>query len=468
MNGVIMQRVLGLAIATFAFSSISGGPAVANLGRSSGDHGFDQGRGRGIPVDVPALLTAAKGAPPMICSLAANSIRNWGWGDWDAPATPLSFAKATTPNDFESQQLSASDIQLLFAGLAAEDPCVRELSVRLLGTQKAETVGGDLVTRLGSGDAGLRSVAALGLGLVEAQNAVDPLIRALRDAAVDVRANSAWALGRIENGRALQPLVGIFGDNDEKVRLAAVAAVGHMDDSTSSIPALIRVLRQDASPNVRRVAAWALGNLEARDGVSALIDALARDSDARVREMSAWALGNIEDRRAVPALGTALRGDSEDRVRETAVWSLGNIEDRSAMEILAAATGDRNPNVRGTAAWAIGNMDEEGTRAPAGLLRLLSDENTDVRLKAAWALGQLEDSNAISAIRDALKIEKNDHVRKALIRALMKSGESSQETLTQLLSSSDPAIREAAVRGIAGARSFDPWPWPWPRPRPFP
>ena len=467
MNGVIMQRILGLAIATFAFSSISGGPAVPHVAASTADHGFDQGRRRGIPVDVAALLTAAKGAPPMICSLAANSIRNWGWGEWDAPATPLSFARATTPDDFESAALSASDIQQLLAGLAAEDPCVRELSVRLIGTQKPETVGGELVTRLGASDAGLRSVAALGLGLVEAQNGVDPLIRALRDASIDVRANSAWALGRIENGRALQPLVGLFGDNAEKVRLAAVSAVGHMD-STSSIAALIRVLRQDPAANVRRVAAWALGNLEARDGVTSLIDALARDSDARVREMSAWALGNIEDRRAVPALGTALRGDSEDRVRETAVWALGNIEDRSAMDILAAATGDRNPNVRGTAAWAIGNLDEEGTRAPAGLLRLLSDENTDVRLKAAWALGQLEDPNALSTIRDALKAEKNDRVRKALIRALMKSGESSQETLTQLLSSSDPAIREAAVRGIAGARSFDPWPWPWPRPRPFP
>jgi len=155
-------------------------------------------------------------------------------------------------------------------------------------------------------------------------------------------------------------------------------------------------------------------------------------------------------------------------VRETAVWAIGNIEDRSAIDILAAATTDRNPNVRGTAAWAIGNLDEEGTRAPDGLLRLLRDDNTDVRLKAAWALGQLEDRNAIGAIRDAMKVEKNDRVRKALIRALMKSGESSQETLTELLSSSDPQVREAAVRGIAGARSFDPWPWPWPRPRPFP
>jgi HEAT repeat protein len=124
--------------------------------------------------------------------------------------------------------------------------------------------------------------------------------------------------------------------------------------------------------------------------------------------------------------------------------------------------------VRGTAAWALGQLDDEGAHAPAGLLRLLSDENSDTRLKAAWALGQLGDRNAIPAIRDALKAEQTDRVRKALIRALMKSGESSEATLTELLSSSDPQVREAAVRGLAGARSFDPWPWPWPRPRPFP
>jgi HEAT repeat protein len=184
--------------------------------------------------------------------------------------------------------------------------------------------------------------------------------------------------------------------------------------------------------------------------------------------MAAWALGNIEDRRSVAGLAAAIRGDAEDRVRETAVWALGNMGDHSSIDILGAATGDRSPNVRGTAAWAIGQMDENGTKAPAGLLRLLRDENADTRLKAAWALGQIEDAGALPAIRDALKVEQNDHVRRGLIRALMKSGESSQETLTQLLSSSDPQIREAAVRGIAGARSFDPWPWPWPRPRPFP
>jgi HEAT repeat protein len=482
MNGVIMQRIIGMVVATFAFSSLSGVPAVANTATSGSGYGFaqkmnirihinnDQGRRRGPPLDVEGLLTAARGAPPMICSLAAKAVGNWGWGNWsDVPSTPLTaVATPSRDDDGYSDALPAPDLQRLFTGLASDDACVRELSVRLIGTQKAELVGGELVTRLGSSDAGMRTVAALGLGLAEVQSGVDPLIRALRDPSVDVRANSAWALGRLESGRALTPLTGLFRDDAEKVRLAAVAAVGRMDDSTSAIPLLIRVIQQDNSPAVRRVAVWALGNLEAKEAVSALSGTLAHDADGRVREMSAWALGNIEDRSGIPALGAAIRGDAEERVRETAVWALGNIGDRGSLDILSAATGDRNPNVRGTAAWAIGQMDDNGTKAPAGLLRLLNDESSDIRLKAAWALGQLEDASALPAIRDALKVEKNDQVRRGLIRALMKSGESSQTTLTQLLSSSDPQVREAAVRGIAGARSFDPWPWPWPRPRPFP
>jgi HEAT repeat protein len=466
MNGVIMQRVIGFAIATIAFSSIGGVPVVAS-GAGGGIDGqnIDQRGGR---IDVVALLGAARGAPPMICALASRAVRGYGWGGGsDAPATPLASVVTLMRDDFNDDRLTTADVQQLLAGLASDDACVREMAVRLIGTQRGEAVGAELVSRLSATDPNLRTVAALGLGLVEPQNALDPLIRALRDPVVDVRANSAWALGRIENGRALPPLMNLFSDDAEKVREAAVAAVGHME-STSAVPALIRVLRQDSSPRVRRVAAWALGELEARDAIDALGSVLARDADPGVREMAAWALGSIEDRRGAAPLAAAIRSDAEDRVRETAVWALGQMEDRSSIEVLGAATGDRSARVRGTAAWAIGQLDENGAKAPAGLLRLLRDENDDTRLKAAWALGQIEDPGALPAIRDALRLEKSDRVRKGLIRALMKSGERSEEALSQLLSSSDPQVREAAVRGLAGRHAFDPWPWPWPRPRPFP
>ncbi len=59
-------------------------------------------------------------------------------------------------------------------------------------------------------------------------------------------------------------------------------------------------------------------------------------------------------------------------------------------------------------------------------------------------------------------------MRRALVRALIASGGRSEAALTELLQSSDPQVREAAVRGLAGRNSFNPWPWPWPRPRPMP
>src|SRR5437773_7910785 len=156
MNAATMQRILGLTIATFAFSSLNGVATVASTpGAEQGlTINVDQGRQR-RPIDVTALLTAARGAPPMICSLAARAVRGWGWGGGsDAPYSPLAAAGASSMDDnFDSGPLPAADVQQLLGGLASDDACVRELSIRLIGTQKAETVGGELVTRLGSSEA---------------------------------------------------------------------------------------------------------------------------------------------------------------------------------------------------------------------------------------------------------------------------------------------------------------------------
>jgi len=185
--------------------------------------------------------------------------------------------------------------------------------------------------------------------------------------------------------------------------------------------------------------------------------------------MVAWAIGESGVRGASAALVAALRRDSDDRVRETAAWALGEGEDRSAIDALGtAAADDKSTRVRGTAAWAIGQLHANGTGAPAGLVKSLSDESSDTRLKAAWALGQIGDAGTVDAIRDALKAEQNSQVQRALVRAVIKAGGRSEETLTRLLSSSEASVREAAVRGLAGNNSFNPWPWPWPRPRPFP
>ena len=74
-----------------------------------------------------------------------------------------------------------------------------------------------------------------------------------------------------------------------------------------------------------------------------------------------------------------------------------------------------------------------------------------------------------SDVTAALRDEKSERVRQALVRALLESGERSSDVFKDLLESKDSDTREMAVRALAGRRGGPwPWPWPWPRPRPNP
>jgi len=184
--------------------------------------------------------------------------------------------------------------------------------------------------------------------------------------------------------------------------------------------------------------------------------------------MAAWALAEVHGRDFVDPLQSALHDDASDEVRETAAWALGELEVKRAADALAAATGsDKSTRVRGTAAWAIGQVNPG--RAPRQLLMALHDADDDVRLKAAWALSQIRDTEVVPDLTAAMKAEKSDRVRQALVRALLQSGgERTADAFNEMLDAKDQQTREMAVRALAGHRGGWPWPWPWPRPRPNP
>src|SRR5690242_13821247 len=62
------------------------------------------------PPDIGALLTAARGAAPLICAMAAHNLPGWNWGSWnDAPVTPLSSDEARSFRDNDTRKLSDAD-----------------------------------------------------------------------------------------------------------------------------------------------------------------------------------------------------------------------------------------------------------------------------------------------------------------------------------------------------------------------
>jgi HEAT repeat protein/beta-lactamase regulating signal transducer with metallopeptidase domain len=244
----------------------------------------------------------------------------------------------------------------------------------------------------------------------------------------------------------------------EKTHWKRGAAQGGTDPEVVS--ALVAALG-DSVESVREDAAYALGQLEAKDAVAPLGARLARDPDAKVRKMTAWALGQIQAQEATEPLSRAAQADASPEVREMAVWALGQLEDPAAVPALEAVLRDASPELRGQAAWAIGTI--EPSTAPQGLIAALKDASSDVRLRAAWALGQIEDGAAVPGLMPLLK-DSVPEVRKAAFWALGAiGGDAAQPALIEALKDRDPDVRAAAARALAGQHQ-DPWPWPSPRP----
>ena len=99
---------------------------------------------------------------------------------------------------------------------------------------------------------------------------------------------------------------------------------------------------------------------------------------------------------------------------------------------------------------------------------MLKDRDPRIRELTAWVLYETEDASAAPALNAALHTETDSRLQIAYIRALAAMGEKSVDAIRGLLTSSDPRIKNMAVRALAGGDAAGPWPWPWPEPRPFP
>jgi len=326
----------------------------------------------------------------------------------------------------------AGSLAVLAAASLVARPLAGESSLRLL------------IDRLASTDASIRAEAACELGRKgrAAAGAVDALAALLPDALrigpvecgmspwlwrmLEARPEewrrfetspgreAARALARI--GRpALQPLLAAFSAPSPRARAHAAFAIGEMeprDGRSEALPRLMIAVK-DEDDAVRDACVRALGEIEDPESVPALLGAL-RDKAAPVRAASAWALGEIEDARAVEPLMRTL-WDPEAEVRSQAAWALGQLADPRAAVLLVKALADPDREVRSQAAWALGEIKDPAAVEP--LVAALQDEDADVRSQAAWALGEIADPSAAGSLAKALK-DASPEVRKQAAWAL--------------------------------------------------
>jgi len=275
--------------------------------------------------------------------------------------------------------------------------------------------------------------------------AVERLIESLASPEPEVRRRAAWTLGEIRDGRAVTALAKALHDQDGFVRNAAGEALSKI--GPPAVDALIAALDSQEA-GVRIIAARALGRIGDRRAANRLTVAVT-DADPAVCRWAIWALGKIKDRQGVPALMGALK-DDDPRTREFATWALGETGE-PAVDALIAALGDERAETRGSAVQALGMI---GKPAVAPLMAALKDRSGFVRANAAQALGMVGPSDAVPAILPLLKDE-DSLVRSRAAVALGKVANARVvEPLLAALKDADPEVRRCAAEALGRAKDL--------------
>lgn len=243
----------------------------------------------------------------------------------------------------------------------------------------------------------------------------DSLFALLRSSPPDVRAVAARALGRIGDVRAVAPLTDALEKDIRPTVRAEAAFALGLVGAAEAAPALVRTLTRETEPLVIGEAALALARL-GQPGSTPVLLPLLTQPHPHVREQTLEALALLGDTTATTALLQATR-DPIETVAWRAVYALEKVPDSGSLPRLYELVTANSPRVRAYVARTLGRIgDRAATPVLAGMLGS-SEASWRVRVNAAVALGRLGGEPALLALAPALD-DTMFHVRDAALQAI--------------------------------------------------
>jgi cyclophilin family peptidyl-prolyl cis-trans isomerase/HEAT repeat protein len=274
---------------------------------------------------------------------------------------------------------------------------------------------------------------------------VAPLINALADPDPEVRQMAAFALGLLGDRSARDALIAALGDPEPVVKGSAAEALGLIGDPAAAEP-IARMATQV-------VDAAALAQIAA-NGANA--DEDVRDTPAAAFRLGIFALVRLK---AYPALASAvLDASGQPRVHWWPVaYALQRIDDPRAFTALAALAKDEHPYTRAFAAKGLGGLKNRD--AVPLLVPLVAAPERAVAVEAIRALGRIGDpagAAPLLAVIQARTPPKGDPtLRIEAVAAIGGVGAGASgvpgvfDTLLDLLADSNPLVRAAAIASLA-------------------
>jgi HEAT repeat protein len=227
-----------------------------------------------------------------------------------------------------------------------------------------------------------------------------------------------------EAGSLMEELRAVSPD----ARLRAAVQLGQRRE-VAAVPLLVDCL-QDVRLDIRKAAATALGMIGARAataGLGAVVQTA--DADPELRRLAADALGEIADPASIPILTQAL-GSGDMSLAHASAYALARVGP-PALDTLLTALREGSTSVQRAAAGVMGQFP--GERTATALRPLLTHSNAAVRLSAAESLTRAGCTNLAAEIVARLE-DPDDNVRRGVLALLDDLGPAAAEPLAALLS----------------------------------
>jgi HEAT repeat protein len=207
-----------------------------------------------------------------------------------------------------AQSLGQPKIKAEIQKLKTRDIEIRKKVIKTLKQASKESVPVLIEVLRNSQDAELQASAALVLGQigVESKIAVPDLVNALENPNEPVRFEAVRGLQNIsanvditiQDKNTVFALIALIKkDTNEDIQASAISTLGFIGTKAkAAIPILQEKLKaRNNSQTVRSYAAFALGDIEAKEAIPDLIQSLEEDSDQTVRAFAADSLGTLAE-----------------------------------------------------------------------------------------------------------------------------------------------------------------------------
>jgi hypothetical protein len=224
------------------------------------------------------------------------------------------------------------------------------------------------------------------------------------DLSLDFRGRTLYWLGEAGADESLALIESLFGRaSEKKAKESLVAAAGLHGNARLVVPFLEKILTGRESDELRKDAAFWIGQQDDVEGLRILVRTARTDRSEEVREGAVFAVSQVELPAAADELISLAREAGPTDVRKQAIFWLGQIASKKACAALEGfAMKDGDAEVQERAVFALSQLPEnQGVEPLIKLARTHPDSR--IRKKAVFWLGECQDPRALETLINIVK-----------------------------------------------------------------